>query len=166
MEKVYIFDFGDKIKVGRSSNVQRRLRTIECSSGVKAKNVYTIDGGREEEHLAHSLLENRLEGEFFAYPFDSAKEILDKIASGEIQVARRSETLYVPLSMGRKVKIMLKHRDMSVTDLANKLGTTRQNLTNKFKRDNFSEKEIAEIADALNCEFIGTLKMLDTGEEV
>ena len=70
------------------------------------------------------------------------------------------------ISMGEKIKIVLRRRNMTITELATELGTTRQNLTNKFKRDNFSQKEIAAIAEVLDCEFIGTLKMRDTGEEI
>lgn len=81
MSQVYIFDFGDKIKVGYSTNVKKRLRTIELSSGVKAKNVYCVNAGRKEEKQLHLQLKNRLEGEFFAYPFDDAKTLLDKIVA-------------------------------------------------------------------------------------
>lgn len=70
------------------------------------------------------------------------------------------------LSMGEKIKIVLNRRNMTITELAKQLGTSRQNLTNKFSRDNFSESEIREIARVLNCEFIGTMKMMDTGEEI
>ena len=70
------------------------------------------------------------------------------------------------MSMGEKIRVVLNRRNMTITELAKQLGTTRQNLTNKFTRNNFSEKEISDIAGALNCEFIGTLKMMDTGEEV
>jgi hypothetical protein len=33
------------------------------------------------------------------------------------------------------------------------VGTSRQNLTNKLNRDNFSEQELIEIAKALECRF-------------
>lgn len=46
MEQVYIFDFGDKIKAGYSTNVRKRLRTIELSSGVTAKQIYSVQAGR------------------------------------------------------------------------------------------------------------------------
>ena len=72
----------------------------------------------------------------------------------------------MPLTMGEKIKIVLNRRNMTVTKLADALGTTRQNLTNKFSRDNFSEKEIIEISRVLNCEFIGSLRMLDTDEVI
>jgi len=84
MEQAYIFDFGDKIKAGYSTNVKKRLRTIELSSGVRAKQVYSVEASRKEEYLLHSWLKNRLEGEFFAFPFDEAKQILDDIVSRKI----------------------------------------------------------------------------------
>ena len=41
---------------------------------------------------------------------------------------------------------------MSITDLADKLGTSRQNLNNKLARDNFVEKDLHEIAEAIGCD--------------
>lgn len=70
------------------------------------------------------------------------------------------------LTMGEKIKVVLNRRNMTVTKLADALGTSRQNLTNKFARDNFSEKEIVEISHVLDCEFVGSLKLLDTGEVI
>lgn len=68
------------------------------------------------------------------------------------------------MSMTEKIKILLVKRNLSAAQLADKIGTTPQNLYNKFKRDNFSEKELAEIAKVLNCCFIGNFKMNDTSE--
>lgn len=72
----------------------------------------------------------------------------------------------MPLSMGEKIKIILKRRNLTITELANELNTSRQNLTNKFSRNNFSEKEILKIASILNCTFEGKLILNDTGEEI
>lgn len=68
------------------------------------------------------------------------------------------------MAMAEKIKIILLKRKMSVKDLSEKLNCTSQNLSGKFKRDNFSENELKEIAEKLNCEFIGSFKMLDTDE--
>ena len=70
----------------------------------------------------------------------------------------------MPLSAGEKIKVILSRRNMTITQLAEKTGQTRQNLTNKFNRDNFSEQELLQIAEVLNCEFVGTFKMKDTNE--
>ena len=68
--------------------------------------------------------------------------------------------------MSEKIRITLVKRKISITELASSLGTSQSNLSNKLKRDNFSEKELNQIADILNCDFKGTFVMKDTGEEV
>lgn len=56
--------------------------------------------------------------------------------------------------MSEKIKILLIKENTTVKELAERLNTTPQNLTNKFKRDNFSEKELLSIAEALNVEYV------------
>ena len=70
------------------------------------------------------------------------------------------------MSMSEKIRIALVKRKISVTELANSLNTSQSNLSNKLKRDNFSEKELNQIADILNCDFKGLFVMRDTGEEI
>jgi transcriptional regulator with XRE-family HTH domain len=68
--------------------------------------------------------------------------------------------------MAEKIKIVLLKRKMTVTTLAETIGTTRSNLSNKLSRDNFSEKELQEIAEALNCDLDMDFTLRDTGEKV
>ena len=70
------------------------------------------------------------------------------------------------MSMAGKIRIALIKRNMSVKDLAAKLGCTSQNLSGKFKRDNFSEKELQDITEAIGCSFDGRFLSKDTGEEL
>lgn len=70
------------------------------------------------------------------------------------------------MSMSEKIRIALVKRKISITELAAKLGTSQSNLSNKLKRDNFSEKELNQIADILNCDFKGIFIMRDTGEKI
>lgn len=72
----------------------------------------------------------------------------------------------MPLSMGEKIRIVMARRDINIGQLAEELGTTRQNVSNKLSRDNFSEKELRAIADTLNCTFEAKFIMNDTGEEI
>ena len=72
----------------------------------------------------------------------------------------------MPLSMGEKIKIALKRRNMTLGDLALKTSQSRQNLSNKLSRDNFTEKDLQEIAAALDCTYSATLTMNDTGEVI
>ena len=72
----------------------------------------------------------------------------------------------MPLSMGEKIKIILNRRNMTLAQLAEKTGQSRQNLSNKLSRDNFTEKELYTIATALECTFEAGFIMNDTGEKV
>lgn len=49
------------------------------------------------------------------------------------------------------LKIKLIEKEMTAKELATMLGTTQQNLSAKMKRDNFSEKEMLQIAEVLGC---------------
>lgn len=65
-----------------------------------------------------------------------------------------------------KIRILLIKRNMGITDLAKRLDCTASNITNKLKRDNFSEKELTAIAQVLDCKFEGHFEILETGEKV
>lgn len=70
------------------------------------------------------------------------------------------------LTAAEKIKIILKRKNMTSGQLADALGQTRQNLSNKMSRDNFSEKELREIAAALNCEIEIKFVISESGETV
>lgn len=70
------------------------------------------------------------------------------------------------MAMAEKIKIALLKQNMTVKELAEKIGTSSQNLSGKFRRDNFSEKELIEISNAMNCTFKGSIIINTTGEEI
>lgn len=70
------------------------------------------------------------------------------------------------ITMGEKIRIILGRRNMTIAQLAEKTGQTRQNMSNKMARDNFSEKDLLTIAEALNCTFDAHFIMNDTNESV
>ncbi|QNK89077.1 transcriptional regulator [Sporosarcina sp. resist] len=59
------------------------------------------------------------------------------------------------MAMTEKIKILLIKKKMTTVQLADLLKTKPQNLYNKFKRDNFSENELQEIAQALDVKYEG-----------
>lgn len=65
----------------------------------------------------------------------------------------------------RIVKISLMDKKINQKQLAEKLNTTRTNVNNKLVKDNFSEKDMQSIADALNCELVIKLIDKETGQE-
>ena len=65
----------------------------------------------------------------------------------------------------KKVKLCLVYQDMLRKELAQLIGTGVTNLNNKIQRDNFSEKDMQSIANALNCELVIKLIDKETGQE-
>ena len=70
------------------------------------------------------------------------------------------------MGMSKKIRILLVERQMTIKDLASRLGTNGNNLSNKLARDNFSERELQRIAEALNCDFEAGFVMRDTGGRI
>jgi len=68
------------------------------------------------------------------------------------------------LTAGEKITIILKRRKITISGLASILKQSRQNMTNKLTRDNFSESEMRQIAEALNCTYEAGFVFNDTGE--
>ena len=59
-------------------------------------------------------------------------------------------------------KITIKHvlleKKMNVTQLAEKLGTTQGDLSNKLYRNTFSLREYLEIMDVLDCDVVAVMR--------
>lgn len=58
------------------------------------------------------------------------------------------------MSVTEVIKDIIKDKNISQVELAEKIKITKQNLSNKLNRDNFSTLELVEIADALNMKLI------------
>ena len=56
------------------------------------------------------------------------------------------------MNMTEQIRIILVRRgNMSEAELARRIGTSPQNLHNKFVRNNFTIKDLEQIAKALDC---------------
>lgn len=69
------------------------------------------------------------------------------------------------MSMTEKIKILLVKKKMNITQLAEALDTSQSNLSKKLKRDNFSEKELQDIADVLDVKFEANF-IMKNGEKI
>ena len=69
------------------------------------------------------------------------------------------------MAMTEQIRITLvKSGNISESELARRLGISPQNLHNKMKRDNFTESDLREIANALNCNLKIQFISKETGE--
>ncbi|OJU10491.1 MAG: transcriptional regulator [Clostridiales bacterium 43-6] len=71
------------------------------------------------------------------------------------------------MGMAIKVKMLLAAKEMTISDLADKIEpkTTRQNITAKLKRNNLTEKDLNDIAKACGVSFEGNF-ILEDGKRI
>lgn len=64
------------------------------------------------------------------------------------------------MDVAKKIRIMLVEENLKIIDLADRLNTSQQNISAKLKRNNFSVKEMEQIAEVLgyNLEITFTKK--------
>ena len=60
----------------------------------------------------------------------------------------------VYMSATEVIKGILKDKNVTQVELAERTNVTKQNLSNKMNRDNFSTLELVEIADALEMQLL------------
>lgn len=70
------------------------------------------------------------------------------------------------MGMALKIKTILLERRMTIKKLAERLGTTGNNLSNKLSRDNLAEKDLHAIAEALGCDYDGIFTFRDSGKQI
>ena len=101
---IYIFDFGDRIKIGQSIDVKRRLRNIETQSGIEAIQHFSTETDDRYENLMHKILsEFRGVGEYFNAPFDFAVSILKSLIRFEfVKEVKPKSQLFMPLEFEKQ----------------------------------------------------------------
>ena len=70
------------------------------------------------------------------------------------------------MTAGEKIRLLAKRQKKTMGDIAELTGQSRQNLSNKMQRDNFTVAELQKIAAALNCTVEITFIDKDSGAAV
>lgn len=65
------------------------------------------------------------------------------------------------LSTSEKLKIIMKRENVTMSELAKRIGQSRQNITNKVARNSFSEEEFRQIAEILGYEYVTEFRRKD-----
>ena len=65
-----------------------------------------------------------------------------------------------------KIRFLKNRRNVTLGEIAEVTGQTRQNFSNKLKRNDFRETELSAIADFLGCELKVSFVDRESGEEI
>lgn len=69
------------------------------------------------------------------------------------------------MTISEQIKVLCVRSDISVAELARRIGTTPQNFSGKMKRGSFTITELENIADAVNGSFERKF-VLKNGEKI
>ena len=69
------------------------------------------------------------------------------------------------MTISEQIKVLCVRSDISVAELARRIGTTPQNFNGKMKRESFTIAELEDIAGAVNSSFERKF-VLKNGEKV
>lgn len=72
----------------------------------------------------------------------------------------------MPLTKAEKIRIIAKRRHIKLSEIADALNMTRQNLNGKLNRDTFTPEELNIICELLNCTHEEYFTLNDTGERI
>jgi hypothetical protein len=130
---VYVFDFGNnKIKVGRTKNVEKRIQQVENQSGDKVLRHFKIETEKNHEKYLHKLLDNyHRSGEYYNYDYqtvcDELKREEDSDLNGYItklmykclelsgkNINGLSEYLNIPIN---RIKLKLEQETFSIIEM-------------------------------------------------
>lgn len=64
----------------------------------------------------------------------------------------KTEVIALEITVAEKIRLIMKRQKLTIESLATATGQSRQNLSNKMTRGNFSEKDIRSLAKALDCD--------------
>ena len=69
------------------------------------------------------------------------------------------------MTISEQIKVLCVRSDISVAELARRIGTTPQNFNGKMKRESFTLAELEDNADAVNSSFERKF-VLENGEKI
>lgn len=70
------------------------------------------------------------------------------------------------MAMADKIRHLLIEKKMNIKQLSEILGYEGGNLYGKLHRDNFTEKELRKIAEALDCDYEAYFVIRENGKKI
>lgn len=64
----------------------------------------------------------------------------------------------IHITLQQRVKASCELANMSITELAEKMGTSQQNLSKRLKVGKFTQEELEEMANHLGCKYISVFE--------
>ena len=70
------------------------------------------------------------------------------------------------MSAAKKIKMLLIERELTLAELSQRLNKSASTMSAKMKRDNFAEKDLQQIAEALGFDYEAVFTDTKTGKKI
>lgn len=130
---IYFVKVNDKVKIGFSDNLKKRLSALQVSSAYKLEVLLIIDGDYEKESELHQQFrEYRNSGEWF-----DLSDPIEAFIEDNRQNDRRYEFGFVNnmLLSNNQLSRIKKEKHMCLSDVGNLIGITRQSVFEMEQRE-------------------------------
>ena len=121
-----------------------------------------------EWSLNHGYNENltidRIESDK-GYSPENCQWITQPLNSSRAHISQNTKALF-EIKTSEKIRFLARRQSVTLGEIAEVTGQTRQNLSNKLRRDDFRESELSAIAEFLGCELKISFIDKETGEEI
>ncbi len=82
MSRVYVFDFGDMVKVGYTTNLKDRQGGVQHQTKKKIMQQFSVPAPKSVEALSHKALSGyRVKGEFYNCSFEYACAVVQSVTN-------------------------------------------------------------------------------------
>ncbi|MDR0507766.1 MAG: GIY-YIG nuclease family protein [Dysgonamonadaceae bacterium] len=167
---VYIFDFGDQIKIGKTKDVDHRRNVLEKESGRKVVQQFSIETDGKYESLMHKMLNDyRGVGEYFTYPYKESVSLLQIFIKNKIvpDEKLKSDSFLLSMDYCDRIQILVKEKsikennDISLEAFLETLDIDYNDFFRDRKKKAKLLEDLAKIAQTLGI----SIEYLVTGNE-
>lgn len=138
---IYAVDYGDKVKVGRTQNLQKRIRALETGAGTPIKRYFFISAFPSlETAVLRELNAYKVIGEYFSCSFSTAISAVLKFSA--VYGADNKGYIYAP-ELKRQIKACYKFNETTQAKVAEKLGISPQLVYKKMQAEFFPCEDLA-----------------------
>ena len=143
---IYFIKQGDYVKIGFTNRFKIRLNQLQVSSPIKLEVLGIIEGDKTDEKYMHDKFKHiSTNGEWFVY-CDELKSYIDTLDNSLMWKYGYLENVLSPIGLIKQTRL---EKNLSMEELAEKLGITKQAVLDMEQRDAQGRITIGALSKAL-----------------
>lgn len=147
---IYAVDYGDRVKVGRTQNLQKRIRALETGAGKPIERYFYISASPALETAVHRELQaQRAIGEYFTCAFSDVLAVLLRLAP---LYGAENKGFIISPTLTNKIKACYAINSTTQAKVADTIGMSRQLLNKKLNTAVFSCEDVALMLSTVDIE--------------